>query len=154
MQLLFSNGQRSVAAGVAGMLAGVLYHSGFLGLRDVKLGRAFGVGTTQRQQIFVTPAVSNLAGSGGGLAAAAAQPPLARQRPLVEPSPEAVQQLVDMVRLGFVFLCSICRRFRFETVKKLKMGFQLLQQGFDAGAAAQALRQSQNNIELALQSLL
>lgn len=134
LQLLLSNGQRSVAAGLAGTVAGVLYHTGFLGLQKLKLprfieelfsltvGRALG-GPLQRGQIFVTPAPPQYIGQdergAGGSGTLPARPPT---MPPLEPSPDAVQQLVDM--------------------------------GFEAERARQALRQANNNVEVALQSLL
>lgn len=137
MQLLLSNAQQSAASAVAGVVAGLMYHSGLLGLRTLKLprivedlfnaslGRIIG-GPTQRQQIFVTPAAQNvaLAGGGGGGFGGGGSPLAARPRtmPPIEPSEEAIQQLVDM--------------------------------GFDAGRARQALRQANNNVERALQALL
>ncbi len=133
-QLLLSSGQRSLAAGLSGLLAGLAYHSGVLGLQRLRLpravedlvaatvGRALG-GTPQRQQIFVTPAARHAGqaavGPGPGRGGAAAR---GVQAPPAEPSPEAVQQLIEM--------------------------------GFDAEAARQALRAAGNNVELALQALL
>ncbi len=137
MQLLLSNAQQSAASAAAGVVAGVVYHSGFLGLRKLKLpklvedlfnasiGRLLG-GPTQPQQIFVAPAATPGGfGGGGGFAGsggAAAIPARPRGMPPIEPSEEAVQQLVDM--------------------------------GFDADRARQALRQANNNVEMALQALL
>lgn len=130
-QLLLSGGQRSLAAGLSGLLAGLAYHSGALGLQRVRLPRALqdfvsatvgrALGGAPQQQIFVTPAArqrpAGVAGPGRG--GAAARGPAV---PPAEPSPEAVQQLVEM--------------------------------GFDAEAARQALRAASNNVELALQALL
>ena len=134
LQLLLSSGQRSVAAGLAGTIAGLLYHTGLFGLQKFTLpkfieelfsatvGRALG-GPLQRQQIFITPAPPQTTlGEGefaGGSGPLPARPPT---MPLSEPSPEAVQQLVEM--------------------------------GFPAESARQALQQANNNVELALQSLL
>jgi hypothetical protein len=136
MQLLISNAQQSAVAAAAGVVAGVVYHSGFLGLRKLKLpnivenlflasfGRILG-GATQPQQIFVTPAVAprGVEDAGGGFGVGSGliptRPPT---MPTAEPSDEAVQQLVDM--------------------------------GFDAERARQALRAANNVIEIALQSLL
>ena len=130
-------------AGSAGLLAGALYRLNVLGIQRFRLPAAVAVffsstlgrvltGPGPVQQVFVTPNAAQqqqqqqqqgLMGGGhpqhggrhGGSAAAAA--PRA-----VEPSPEAIQQLVQM--------------------------------GFDEGAAAQALRQAGNNVEAALQYLL
>ncbi|KAG7671066.1 hypothetical protein Ndes2437A_g04716 [Nannochloris sp. 'desiccata'] len=135
MQLLISNAQQSAVSAAAGLVAGVVYHSGFLGLRKLKLpkivedlflasvGRILG-GATQPQQIFVTPASNQgIGGAGSGFGVGSGPiPTRPRTMPPIEPSDEAVQQLVDM--------------------------------GFDAGRARQALRAANNNVEVALQSLL
>jgi hypothetical protein len=135
VQLLLSNAHQSAVSAAAGVVAGVVYHSGFLGLWKLKLpklvedlfnasiGRLLG-GPTTTQQIFVTPATppqggGGFGGGGGGFAAIPARP---RTMPPIEPSEEAVQQLVDM--------------------------------GFDPDRSRQALRQANNNVEAALQALL
>jgi len=135
MQLLISNAQQSAVSAAAGVVAGVVYHSGFLGLRNLKfpkivedlfltpLGRIFGA--TQPQQIFITPAAATpgAGGAGGGFGVGSGLiPTRPRAMPLIEPSEEAVQQLVDM--------------------------------GFEAERARQALRAANNIVEVALQSLL
>jgi UBA/TS-N domain len=140
MRLLLSNAQQSAVSALAGVVAGVMYHSGFLGLRKLKLpklvenllqasiGRVLG-GPTTGQQIFITPAATQ-GGAGGfggvglGGLGVGGEPIPARPRtmPPIEPSDEAVQQLLDM--------------------------------GFDAERARQALRQANNNVEVALQTLL
>ena len=140
-----------MVAGGCGLVAGLLYRLNFLGLQRLRLsatvldlftstiGRVL-MGPGQPQQVFVTPTAAHLAAQqqqavggamgggfqqfggrqaqmtqrGGGAAAAAAR--------AVEPSPEALQQLVAM--------------------------------GFDEGSAAQALRQTGNNVEAAVQYLL
>lgn len=128
-------------AGGAGLLAGALYRLNVLGIQRFRLPAAVAdffsstlgrvlTGPGPVQQVFVTPTAAQqqqqqqgLMGGGhpqhggrhvGGGAAAAPR--------AVEPSPEAIQQLVQM--------------------------------GFDEGAAAQALRQAGNNVEAALQYLL
>ena len=127
-QLLLSNARRSVFAGLTGVLVGIVYHTGALGLHKVRLPK-------QLEGLF-SATVGRVLGGGGGRAprqhiyVTAPQPPPPpppqQQRvptlPSVEPSPELVQQLVEM--------------------------------GFDPGSARQALRANNNNVELALQTLL
>jgi len=130
-----------VIAGGAGLLAGALYRLNVLGMQRFRLpaavtdlfsstlGRVLS-GPGAAQQVFVTPTAAQQQqqqqqGLGGGFPQHGGRPgggAVAAAPRAVEPSPEAIQQLVQM--------------------------------GFDEGAAAQALRQAGNNVEAALQFLL
>ena len=131
LQLLLSDMPRTVVAGLAGTLAGLVYSSGLLGIQQLllpqqaenflvrlldsapapvrtsagRVGSQINHQNNHRRALY--PRVPD-AGVGTTVAA--------------EPSPEHLQRLIDM--------------------------------GFDRGDAAQALRQTNNSIELALQSLL
>ena len=127
-QLLFSGHRRSLAAGVCGAIAGLLFRFNFAGMRSFRLppaviqlfssslGRVL-VTPGDRQQVFLTVPSQQQAASGAQVreraTAAAAQ---------VHPLPEAVEQLVAM--------------------------------GFDPASVRRALQEAGNNVELALQQLL
>lgn len=115
IQLLFSAPPATVLAGGCGLLAGLLYRLNFLRVQRLRLPAAvvelfsstFGrvlAGPGQPQQVFVTPAAAQAqqaaAAAGGGFAPYAGRQGQAVQRSgggaAVEPSPEAVQQLVAM----------------------------------------------------------
>lgn len=117
IQLLFSAPPATALAGGCGLLAGLLYRLNFLGLQRLRLpaavvdlfsstvGRVLS-GPGQPQQVFVTPPAAQAqqaaAAAGGGFAPYAGRQGQAVQRggggaaAAVEPSAEAVQQLVAM----------------------------------------------------------
>ncbi|KAL4436662.1 hypothetical protein ABPG75_003801 [Micractinium tetrahymenae] len=121
IQMLFAAPPATALAGGCGLLAGLLYRLNFLGLQRLRLpaavvdlfsstvGRVLAA-PAQPQQVFVTPTPAQLqaqqaaAAAGGGFAPYAGRPGQAVQRgggggaaaAAVEPSPEAVQQLVAM----------------------------------------------------------
>ena len=98
-----SASRRSLTAGLCGLLAGAAYRANVLGLQRVRLPRALTVllsgvyrrvfGGAAQQQVYVTPVARP--GNSGARApherhASSAAPPV------VEPSPDALQQLVAM----------------------------------------------------------
>ena len=136
LQLLLASAQTSIAAGAAGLAAGLLHRLNFLGVASFqppafltnfitnKVGSLFVGPGYKGKYIFHSPPQQG--GGGGNIiqqiaateAAAAAAAPLVP----VEPTPEAIEQLVSM--------------------------------GFERNRVVDALRRSQNNVEMALQYLL
>lgn len=133
---MLSSPPRSVVAGTCGLAAGLLYRLNVLGMQRWRLPAAVAdlfastvgrvlVGPGPQQQVFVTPTAAQQQ------AAAAQQqqgygPAAGGGRGAAARAAEPAPELVQ----------------------------QLVAMGFDEGSATQALRQSGNNVEAALQYLL
>eukprot|EP00887_Chlorella_sp_A99_P007533 scaffold2.g7533.t1 len=127
-QLLLSGHRRSLAAGVCGAVAGLLYRINAFGVARLRLpavlvslfssslGRVLTM-PADRQQVFLSAPPPQQSG-----AVPSGRQPREPRPPAVQPAPEAVEQLVAM--------------------------------GFEPGAARRALQEAGNNVELALQHLL
>lgn len=133
LQLLLASAQRSIAAGAAGLAAGLLHRLNFLGVASFQppafltnfikntVGSLFVGPGYKGNYVFHSPPQQQ----GNVIQQVAATEAVAAEAvPLVpvEPNPEAIDQLVSM--------------------------------GFERNRVVEALRRSQNNVEMALQYLL
>lgn len=128
LQLLLASAHRSIAAGAAGLAAGLLHRLDFLGVASSlqppafltdfmasTIGSLFVGPGYKGTYIFHSPPQQQGGDGGNAVQQVAAVEP-------VEPAPEAIEQLVSM--------------------------------GFERNRVVDALRRSQNNVEMALQYLL
>jgi hypothetical protein len=134
LQILLASAQRSIAAGAAGLAAGLLHRLNFLGVASFQppafltnfitstAGSLFVGPGYKGKYIFHSPPQQG--GGGGNVIQQVAATEAAAPAPLVpvEPTAEAIEQLVSM--------------------------------GFERNRVVDALRRSQNNVEMALQYLL